>query len=81
VPPPALAAAIRRTGPNTVFVWSQTAETGDPAWLEALPASRPPYRLLVGGPGWALDRLPAHATPVTALSEAVTELTSPLGAL
>jgi hypothetical protein len=80
VPPPALAAAIRRTGPNTVFVWSQTAETGDPAWLEALPAARPPYRLLVGGPGWAYDRLPAHAAPVTALSAAVTELTSLPGA-
>jgi hypothetical protein len=81
VPPPALAAAIRRTGPNAVFVWSQTADTGDPAWLTALPAARPPYRLLVGGPGWARDRVPAHATSVTALSEAVTRLTSPLAAL
>ncbi|WP_217919998.1 cobalamin-dependent protein, partial [Actinomadura sp. BRA 177] len=79
VPPPALAAAIRRAGPNAVFVWSQTAETGDPAWLEALPASRPPHRLVVGGPGWARDRLPAHVAPVTALPEAVTELTSLLG--
>lgn len=81
VPPAALAAAIRRTGPNAVFVWSQMAETGDPAWLGALPAARPPYRLLVGGPGWAYDRLPAHAARVTALSEAVTELTSLLGTL
>jgi hypothetical protein len=79
VPPPALAAAIRRTGPNAVFVWSQTAETGDPAWLAALPASRPPYRLAVGGPGWERDRLPAHAAPVAALQDAVTELTSALG--
>ncbi|MFA1542620.1 MerR family transcriptional regulator [Actinomadura monticuli] len=81
VPPTALAAAIRKAGPNAVFVWSQTAETGDPAWLAALPAARPPYRLLVGGPGWAHDRLPANAAPVSALAEAVTRLTSPLGAL
>jgi hypothetical protein len=79
VPPAALAAAIRRTGPNAVFVWSRIAETGDPAWLAALPASRPPYRLMAGGPGWSRDRLPPHAAPVTTLSEAVAELTSLLG--
>ncbi|MFA1549292.1 MerR family transcriptional regulator [Actinomadura chokoriensis] len=79
VPEPALAAAIRRTGPNAVFVWSQTAETGAPARLGALPASRPPYRLVVGGPGWARDRLPASVTPVASLDEAVAELTSMYG--
>ncbi|WP_243714206.1 MerR family transcriptional regulator [Actinomadura bangladeshensis] len=76
VPAPALAAAVRRTGPNAVFVWSQTAETGDPSWLGALPGSRPPYRLIVGGPGWRRDRLPASAKPVSTLEEAVTELAS-----
>ncbi|GAA0561681.1 MerR family transcriptional regulator [Actinomadura livida] len=80
VPPPALTAAIRRTGPNAVFVWSQTTETGDPAWLAELPASRPPYRLVVGGPGWNRDRLPPHITRVAAFPEAVTALASLPGA-
>lgn len=79
VPPRALAAAIRRAGPHAVFVWSQTAGTGDPAWLAALPSSRPPHRLVTGGPGWDRDRLPAQVTRVAALSEAVAELACPLG--
>ncbi|WP_067460215.1 MerR family transcriptional regulator [Actinomadura macra] len=76
VPPRALAAAIRRAGPNAVFVWSQTAETGEPGWLDGLPPSRPPYRLVVGGPGWARDRLPGSVVLIGTLPEAVAELTS-----
>ena len=47
-PPTALAAAVRRTGPAAVLVWSQTRATGDPAQLEpvargaAPPASSSP---------------------------------------
>ena len=74
VPPDALAAAIRRTGPGAVFVWSQTAETGDPDWLAGLPGTRPMVRLLVGGPGWRQDRLPDSVRFVTSLSQAVTEI-------
>ena len=43
-PKEALAAAVRRTGPAALFVWSQRRETGDPALLEALPMTRPPTR-------------------------------------
>ncbi|QXJ22275.1 MerR family transcriptional regulator [Actinomadura graeca] len=76
VPPTALAAAIRRAGPGGVFIWSQTAETGEPTWLDGLPPSRPPYRLVVGGPGWARGRLPASAALVGTIPEAVAELIS-----
>ncbi|URM93748.1 MerR family transcriptional regulator [Actinomadura madurae] len=76
VPERALAAAIRRTGPGAVFVWSQTAGTGDPGWLDGLPGSRPAARLLAGGPGWARDRLPAGVRPVTSLAAAVAEIRS-----
>ncbi|TDE17052.1 MerR family transcriptional regulator [Actinomadura sp. 6K520] len=75
VPPPALAAAVRRTGPRAVFLWSQTPATGDPAWLTGLPSSRPPYRIVTGGPGWHRDHLPPHTAQVATLPEAVTELT------
>ncbi|WP_242902447.1 MerR family transcriptional regulator [Actinomadura terrae] len=76
VPAPALAAAIRRTGPNAVLVWSQTARTGDPGWLSGLPGSRPAVRLLVGGPGWNRRRLPSTTRLVTDLSEAVAAISS-----
>ncbi|MEV0660391.1 MerR family transcriptional regulator [Actinomadura luteofluorescens] len=74
VPANALAAAIRRTGPGTVFVWSQIADTGDPDWLADLPGTRPVVRLLAGGPGWSRDRLPDAVHLVTSLSQAVTEI-------
>ena len=52
VPVAALVAATRRTGASAVFVWRQIAlDTGAP--VIALPTSRPPVRLVVGGPGWA----------------------------
>lgn len=51
-PYPALADAMRRLGPAVVFVWSHRTATGDPAPLAALPALRPPARIVAGGPGW-----------------------------
>ncbi|WP_433472387.1 MerR family transcriptional regulator [Spirillospora sp. CA-142024] len=74
VPVPALAAAIDRAGAHTVFVWSQTAETGDPSWLTSLPARRSPPRMVVGGPGWDRDRLPREVSFATSLSGALEAL-------
>jgi hypothetical protein len=76
-PYPALADAMRRLGPAVVFVWSQTAATGDPAPLAALPASRPPARLVVGGPGWA-SGLPRKAVRVDSLPDAVARIAATL---
>ncbi|GAA3176803.1 MerR family transcriptional regulator [Nonomuraea roseoviolacea] len=70
-PHAALAAAMRRLGPDVVFVWSHQADTGDPAPLAALPALRPPARIVVGGPGWWPD-LPPRVTRVASLRDAVT---------
>ena len=58
VPPEALAAAIRRTGPSAVFLWSTMPSTGDPRVLSALPAVRPAPLVVLGGPGWAVEDLP-----------------------
>ncbi|OLT11731.1 hypothetical protein BJF79_23715 [Actinomadura sp. CNU-125] len=74
VPVPALMAAIDRTGPRAVFVWSQTPETGDPSWLTGLPAGRPPLRTVTGGPGWARAQIPPRVRLVTTLSGAVADL-------
>jgi hypothetical protein len=68
-PPAALAEAVSRTGPAAVFVWSQVAETGDPAQLAGVPRQRPAPRLLLAGPGWR-GTLPGGRR-VTTLSEAV----------
>jgi MerR family transcriptional regulator, light-induced transcriptional regulator len=70
-PHDALAAAIRRTGPLAVFVWSQVPATADVAGLAGLPRLRPRSRLIVGGPGWEGRRLPAGVRLATTLEESV----------
>ncbi|MEV0590053.1 MerR family transcriptional regulator [Nonomuraea cavernae] len=70
VPYSALAAAMRRLGPAVVFVWSQQETTGDPAPLAALPALRPPAKLVVGGNGW-WEPLPRRVVRVRSFDEAV----------
>jgi len=55
VPVDALAAAIRRSGPSVVFVWAQLPGSGVRGELAGLPPMRPPYRLMLAGPGWDRD--------------------------
>lgn len=74
-PYPALADAMRRLGPSVVFVWSQLAETGDPAPLASLPTLRPPSLIVAGGVGW-WDGLPASITRVTSFQDALTRVTA-----
>ena len=75
----ALAAAVRRTGPGVVFLWSQVAATGDPAVLPDLSPRRPGARLILGGPGWCRDRIPASARLVGTLPDALSEVAAALG--
>jgi MerR family transcriptional regulator, light-induced transcriptional regulator len=77
-PPQALADAVSRTGPAAVFVWSQTAATGDPAQVAGLPRQRPPLRLFLAGPGWA--GVPSGTRTVLTLPEAVQEACAAVGA-
>ena len=71
LPADALAAAVRRTGPAVVFLWAQAAETADAAAVRALPTTRPPAAVVVGGPGWDPVRAPASATFAADLRDAV----------
>ena len=80
MPADALQAAVRRTGPAVLFVWSQLPGTADPAVLEALPVTRPATAVLVGGPGWAADRLPRRVTLAADLPHAVALVDRALGA-
>ena len=75
----ALAAAVRRTGPGVVFLWSQAPATGDPAMLPDLFPRRPGARLILGGPGWDQDRIPASARLVDTLPDALSEVAAALG--
>jgi hypothetical protein len=79
LPYAALAAAVRRTGPGVVFLWSQVAATGDPVDLPDLSPRRPGARLILGGPGWDRGRIPAAARLVGTLPEAVSEVVAALG--
>ena len=74
LPRAALHAAVRRTAPAAVVLWSQTAATADVALLETLPETRPRSRTFVAGPGWEDLGLPARVQPLTSLAQAVDAL-------
>ncbi len=71
LPAASLVAAMRRTGPVAVVLWSQLPPTADPDLLRSLPRLRPPVRIFVAGPGWAGADLPPRITRLDALAEAV----------
>lgn len=73
VPGKALAAAVRRGGASAVFLWAHAPQFADADQVAAIPAMRPPVRVVVGGPGWE-DAVPVDAEHVGTLSEAVTVL-------
>jgi DNA-binding transcriptional MerR regulator len=78
-PPAALGAAIRRTGPAAVFIWSQMPTTGDATQLRELPHLRPAPRVVLGGPGWDREALPAMATWSDCLGHAVHTILESMG--
>jgi MerR family transcriptional regulator, light-induced transcriptional regulator len=74
-----LVAAVRRTGPAAVFLWSQVPATGDLAVLPDLRPRRPGARLLLGGPGWPQRGRPDGSRLIGNLPDAVTEVMASLG--
>lgn len=74
VPCRALATAVRRGGASAVFVWAHHTELADREQLSAVPAMRPPVKVVVGGPGWAEHQGSHGAEYASSLSEAVTVL-------
>ena len=71
LPAKAMAAAVRRTAPAVLFVWSHDPATADCAALLALPTTRPRTTIVVGGPGWAIDPLPMRLTRAIDLRHAL----------
>ena len=80
VPHDALVAAVRRSGPAAVVVWSQLSETGDPDQLVDLPHLRPAPVLLAGGRGWDADSLPPHVARPVDVTDAVGRILAAVGA-
>jgi DNA-binding transcriptional MerR regulator len=74
LPATALIAAVRRTAPAGVVLWSQAPDTADVALLNALPETRPRARTFVAGPGWADVQIPGRVQLLASLVEAVTAL-------
>jgi DNA-binding transcriptional MerR regulator len=73
LPPHALAAAVRRTGPSAVVVYAQMPGA-DASGVEHLRRQRPAPRIVLGGPGWVASTVPASARVVGSLGEALDEV-------
>ena len=80
MPAVALSAAVRRTGAAALFLWSQLPGTGGAAAVHALPDTRPPTAVVVGGPGWAPEELPERVGVARDLDEAVALVSRAIGA-
>lgn len=70
LPADALAAAVRRTAPAAVVLWSQLPATADLTVVTGLPVTRPRYRTFVAGPGWDGAALPAGVGVLRSLLDA-----------
>jgi hypothetical protein len=72
VPVGALLAAVRRTGPRAVLVWSHDRSTADPHQLTVLGADgHRPALVAAAGPGWDTVDLPTDVRRPDSLSAAV----------
>jgi hypothetical protein len=71
-PVSALAAAVRRLGPSSVFIWAYLPLVGDDP-VAALPKLRPEPLVVLAGPGWPPERA-AGTCHVSDLASAVTRL-------
>jgi DNA-binding transcriptional MerR regulator len=77
VPPAALRAAVRRTGPAAVLVWSHQPSTADPQQLENVLAERArPLVLAAAGPGWDRSSTPSGVVFPDTLGDALVTCTS-----
>jgi hypothetical protein len=77
-PAAALGAAVKRTGPAAVVLWSQTPDTGSLDNLNELPDMRPEPAVILAGPGWQPGA--ASVRRVKDLTGAIQEVSRAVGA-
>jgi len=70
LPVVAFVAAVRRTGPSAVMLWSHLSSTSGLEVLDAMPPIRPAPVVLTGGGGWPVEALPAGVCYASGLAEA-----------
>ncbi len=79
MPHDALVAAVRRTGPSAVLLWSAYPAAADISEaLQDLPTMRPAPVVLTGGPGWT-EPMPPGVTHVHDLTGAVASIAHAVG--
>ncbi|WP_242613530.1 MerR family transcriptional regulator [Herbihabitans rhizosphaerae] len=71
LPANALAAAVRRTAPAGVALWSQLPRSADPLVFQRIPRTRQRIRVFACGPGWAHVDLPDRVERLDDLGESV----------
>jgi hypothetical protein len=73
LPPTALAASVRRTGPSVIVLFARMSGA-DASEIEALRRQRPAPTVILAGPGWEPNTIPAMARTAATLVEAVDEV-------
>jgi hypothetical protein len=73
VPPHALSASVRRTGPSVIVLYARMAgaNAGD---TEALRRQRPAPTVILAGPGWRPETVPSNARTASSLLGAIEEV-------
>jgi len=80
LPAAALAAAVRRTGPAAVAVWSQLPRSAGAELFHQVPRTRQRVRLLACGPGWFTTDLPDRVDRAEDVAEAADRIRALVGA-
>jgi hypothetical protein len=73
LPPHALSASVRRTGPSVIVLFARMPGA-DARDTEALRRHRPAPTLVLAGPGWQPDGIPVTARTASTLVEAIDEV-------
>lgn len=79
LPPAVLAAAVRRTGPAAVAVWSARPGLGGAEVFGGVPRTRQRVRLFACGPGWFAEDLPGSVERLDGLACAVRRIEALVG--
>lgn len=74
LPREALTAAVRRSAPAAVVLWSEQAPYAAPGVLDDIPVTRQRARVFLGGAGWSADSLPPHVELLGGFETAVARI-------
>lgn len=76
LPREALAAAVRRSAPAAVVLWSEQAPFAAPGVLDDIPVTRQRSRVFLGGAGWSAGSMPPHVELLGGFEAAVDRIRS-----